>query len=168
MGARRSQRGREPVPGKSTVDPGSLAVRQANFEAQQAALTQLGADDTLRLYATWCADAESDFRNIVHPGDVGSSQGVHHSEGIYGQTLPWWPNDHFDIAAATAAFVTAARPVIEHSSGDIVRDLWDVQHWSAPDWRISPDGFWSAPETQNYARREDSVRVLLRTGTLTE
>ncbi len=138
-------------------------MRQANFETQQKALDTLGVSDYTRLCATLCADAESDFRNIEHPGVVHSSQGDHHSEGIYGQTLPWWTNDHYDIAEATAAFVKQLRVV----SGDPVKDCYDVQHWDAPDYRTDLLAFSIAPETMNYSDRLATVGKLLVTKKLT-
>lgn len=163
LGAVRSSRSCRWVffPGvEAPPDQNSLTVRQANFLAQQAELTRLGVDDYTRYCATLTADSESDFRNITHPGFVGA----YHSEGIYGQTLPWWTNDHFDIPAATDAFVREFR----RNTGDPVKDCWDTQHWDAPDYRTDPKEFVAAVETQNYAGRLDAVKALLATGALTE
>ena len=109
--------------------------------------------------------AESDFRNIQHPGVVHSAEGDHYSEGIYGQTLPWWTNDHYDIAAATEAFVNAFK--FAPKFGDAVEDCYLVQFWNAPDFRSDAKGFEASQQTVNYRNRMESVNRLLATGVLT-
>jgi len=94
------------------------------------------------------AYAESDFKwNARSPRPVGASG--YYSEGVFQQTLPWWKNDHFDVAASTNAFLDNFRRI----TGDAVSDCWEVQRWD-----ISPTSL----ETQNYKRRIPDVARIIR------
>jgi hypothetical protein len=73
---------------------------------------------------------------------------------VFQQTLPWWPHDHFDVAASTNAFLDEF--LANKKTGYILRDCWNVQHWN------DTPSFDSSVETQNYARRIDVVaRIIL-------
>ena len=115
-------------------------------------------------YTTFCtvltAYAESDFNGRAISKNPTSSG--YYSEGLFQQTLPWWPHDHFDPVASTKAFIKAFRA----SSKQPVQDCWDTQHWNAPNWRDNPTAFWEAKETQNYNRRLEAVKKIIETGRL--
>jgi len=93
------------------------------------------------------AYAESDFKWDARSKNPTSSG--HYSEGAFQQTLPWWPNDHFDVAASTNAFLDNIRNV----GNDFLWSCWNVQRWAAPDPARDYMGFLNAKETRNYQDR---------------
>jgi hypothetical protein len=120
----------------------------------------LAVDDYTRYCTVLTAYAESDFDGQAVSKNPTKSG--HYSEGLFQQTLPWWPHDHFDGVASTKAFINHFSP----NSGDPVKDCWDVQHWNAPNFRDDLDGFLASVETKNYTNRLDRVNDILRTGKL--
>lgn len=120
----------------------------------------LGVDDYVKFCTVLTGYAESDFRNNVRSKNPTKSG--YYSEGVFQQTLPWWPHDHWDIAASTEAFVRNFSP----NTGEPVKDCWDVQHWNAPDFRKDPRGFEFSQETQNYVSRLERVKQIIMTGKL--
>lgn len=119
-----------------------------------------GADS----YATYCtvltAYAESDFKWDAKSKNPTKSG--YYSEGVFQQTLPWWPHDHFDVVASTRAFLNAFR----RKTGNPIKDAWYVQFWAAPDPQLDVEGFLAAVETQNYSRRLTAVNQMIATGKL--
>ena len=110
-------------------------------------------------YATFCtvltAYAESDFEWDARSENPVSASG-HFSEGVFQQTLPWWKNDHFDVAAATNAFLDQ----FYDKYHNITLDCWNVQQWKATP--LDMNKFWAAPETINYTRRISDVSRIIR------
>jgi hypothetical protein len=110
-------------------------------------------------YATFCtvltAYAESDFKWNARSENPTSSG--YYSDGPFQQTLPWWKNDHFDVAAATNAFLENFRQVHpDRTAEDIVLNCWEVQHWS------DKPSFWESKETQNYIRRVPDIDRIIK------
>lgn len=107
-------------------------------------------------YATFCtaltANAESDFKwNATSKNPVGAAG--YFSEGAFQQTLPWWKNDHFDVAASTNAFLDnfhAKWGTDITNWQNVVKDCWEVQRWAAD---IKSLDFFTRPETANYIQR---------------
>jgi hypothetical protein len=109
-------------------------------------------------YATFCAVltayAESDFKWDARSRNPTSS-GCY-SEGVFQQTLPWWKNDHFDVAASCNAFLDN----FHDRYHNITLDCWNVQRWNAT--LLDMNKFWAAPETVNYVRRISDVSTIIR------
>ena len=103
-----------------------------------------------------CAYAESDF--VYNARSKKPTSSGYYSEGLFQQTYPWWKNDHYDINAATQAFLEHFNRV----TSDPVKDCWFVQHWDAPDPRVDPVGFSFAVETVNYSNRVNTVGDIIK------
>jgi len=97
------------------------------------------------------AYAESDFKQDARSKNPTSSG--HYSEGVFQQTLPWWKNDHFDVAASTNAFLDEfvwkwgqhENPTEDHMA--VLMNCWNVQQWNRE------PSFNTSLETLNYLHR---------------
>ena len=112
-------------------------------------------------YATFCtvltAYAESDFKWDDRSENPVTASGEY-SEGVFQQTLPWWDNDHFDVAAATNAFLDNFQVKYKIA----VWDCWNVQRWNAKAPEVNVAEFLLAPETVNYTRRIPDIDRIIR------
>jgi hypothetical protein len=100
------------------------------------------------------AYAESDFKGNARSKNPVNASG-YFSEGVFQQTLPWWKNDHFDVAASTNAFLDNFRK----KWGEPVKDSWEVQRWNAD---INNSNFLTRPETVNYTNRLANVTRIIQ------
>jgi hypothetical protein len=117
---------------------------------------ELSVDSYTRYCTVLTAYAESDFNGLAKSARPVGASG-YYSEGLFQQTLPWWPHDHFDPVASTRAFIAAFRRKI----GNPVKDAWLVQRWQAPDPELAPEDFLWAKETINYTNRLERVNQIV-------
>ena len=118
----------------------------------------LGVDDYVKYCTVLTAYAESDFDGLARSQRPVNASGFY-SEGLFQQTLPWWPNDHFDPVASTKAFLKN----FSRNTGNPVKDCWDVQHCAATDWRDNLNDFLWSKETINYTNRLERVNQIMAT-----